>query len=1557
MKINYDFYKGNENYNDGNVENELLEYYKNEKFIDLSREDVFFYTTEIRENIINWYPFKKNASIIEIGAGLGTITGSLCKNAKKVVAVEGSKRRAEIIASRHRNEKNLEIYCANFKDIKFQEKFDYIVLIGVFEYSKIFYNTTKPFDDFLNDMKKILNPKGKILIAIENRYGIKYWAGLSEDHFREKFISLEGYDNNNGAQTFGKEELINLFKRNNLNAYKFYYVFPDYKLPKIIYTDNYIPKSSDVTNLVSYNYYNDKYNFSAQKTLQGIIDNKMSDFFANSFFIEISKEPQDLSNVYYVKFQNERSNDYKTMTLIENNIIKKYPLNNKSEKHLKNLAKTHRILLKNGIACSKVFSDHSIEYIKGNLLSEVVRNYILSKDYDKAVNEIYRFIDYLISITKKTKITNPYIEDIKNIWSIANTLPLGLFDIHPDNIILNDNKYIFIDQEWSTNKQLPIEYNIYITLNVLYYNFPELNKKITLYELFEKYDLTKEKIEIFEKCRDDFFNKNNKLNFEDKKIKDLVSNKTKEDIFDFEKKYKDLENVINKYKKDIINLKEENKTVNNLITEKNNLLNNLNKELNDIKEQNNNLTNVLNQEKGKYDQLLYEYNNVVGSKSWTLTKPLRSFSYNFREIKKVSKKYLVLILRKIYFLIPISLKNKRKILNFFEDNFALVKKIRRCDYNISLNGGNKEVFNNGQIIIFGNVANEVTKSIAIHVHMYYIDLIDEFIKYLNNIPYRFDLFISVPTKSHIEIIKKSAKEIRNLSKLKIKICKNIGRDISPFFVEFGHELREYDYICHIHTKKSVRTGSEQDGWRNHLMSSVLGSEYIIKNIFYIFENMADIGMIYPETYKDMPYWAHCYLQNKSMCSDLCKTLEVAMPEEYFDYSVGSFFWARGSALKKLFNANFTYSNFGKEEGKNDGTFAHAIERMLPYAALSAGYKYLVIDIYKNIFRYSGNKNLWQYCCQNEASIFEKIDRYSTVSFDIFDTLITRKVYSPEVIKDIIGVTLKNDYGICIDNFRDIRNKAEYNIRLRNNFTGDVTIDEIYLEIKKITNLTNEQINIVKNIEKKMELKYCTPREESLKIFNIIKDSGKKINLVTDMYLDRETISQILNNCGYHGWSNMYLSSELKRRKDDNSMWYYYFEKEPNSIHIGDNEKSDIQAVCDLKHEFVHVMNGVTIFKNTDYGKFLNVNSMNLTIDDNIILGLIVNKCAFNSPLRENFKIIANNYNDFGYIFLGPLFLKFFSWLEEETAKRKNDKLLFLAREGYYFEKLYHDYCKLKNVKPLDSEYFLASRRSVSVAALKNISDVEMLFSKYYKGKLINLFNSRLGLEINEADEHIELPKDKEKCLEIFKKYSKKYFENIKIEADEYKNYVKKCLSNFKKVAVVDLGYSGTIQYYLSKLMNYKFDGYYVIVNENVISKKIGCNVYNCFNYENKDTYEDIVLYNSLILESFLTAPFGQLLKFKNGKPIYKDDILSDTELMNLNHIYEGVFKFLKDFIELNPNFDYKNISNVLICKNFFSLVMVNEILNPQLEKDFKLEDKYCSDEISNVFELLKSRIK
>lgn len=295
MKLNLDFYKGEDKYSDGDIEQVILEYtkkYPESKMEEVFRTDirwpVFYHLTNIRKNIINWYPMKKNASVLEIGAGMGAITSTLCEKADRVVCVELSKRRATAIANRNPDRDNLEIMVGNLNDIEFKEKFDYITLIGVLEYAPLYTNTQNPYIDFLTNIKKWLKKDGKLLIGIENKLGMKYFAGAPEDHTNLKYDGIMGYENQNSVKTFGKKELKDLLNEVGFKYTKFYYPLPDYKLPNCIFSDDFLPDEQSMAHYNVYYYEGTKIAFDEKKAYQQTIKNGVFDIFANSFFVEVS---------------------------------------------------------------------------------------------------------------------------------------------------------------------------------------------------------------------------------------------------------------------------------------------------------------------------------------------------------------------------------------------------------------------------------------------------------------------------------------------------------------------------------------------------------------------------------------------------------------------------------------------------------------------------------------------------------------------------------------------------------------------------------------------------------------------------------------------------------------------------------------------------------------------------------------------------------------------------------------------------------------------------------------------------------------------------------------------------------------------------------------------------------------------------------------------------------------------------------------------------------------------------------------------------------------------
>lgn len=295
--LNLKYYKGSDLYSDGSTEDELLDIFKNNKNIDdiLAsdyRWPIVYHLSPNRKNLLQWYPFEKNESLLELGAGCGAITELLCQKLGSVTAIELSKKRSEINMYRNKDAKNLEIMVGNLNDIEIDNKFDYVTLIGVLEYTRSFINKDNPYKVLFEKIKKWLKPNGKLIIAIENKFGIKYWTGAKEDHTGRSFDGLEGYVHNESfrkVETFTKQELTKLINENGFSQITYYYPFPDYKMPEIIYSDKYLP--NNFTELTTIPYFDAQgYKvFNEVNVLTSIVKSNLYDIFANSFLCIVER--------------------------------------------------------------------------------------------------------------------------------------------------------------------------------------------------------------------------------------------------------------------------------------------------------------------------------------------------------------------------------------------------------------------------------------------------------------------------------------------------------------------------------------------------------------------------------------------------------------------------------------------------------------------------------------------------------------------------------------------------------------------------------------------------------------------------------------------------------------------------------------------------------------------------------------------------------------------------------------------------------------------------------------------------------------------------------------------------------------------------------------------------------------------------------------------------------------------------------------------------------------------------------------------------------------------
>lgn len=279
------------------AEEELLEIYSSkgpgkkvkEILSDNPSWPLLYHLSPARENLLNWYEFPHKATLLEVGAGCGALTGLFCNSLKAVTALELTEKRARVIARRYSNLENLEVVVGNVEDFRPRQKYDFVTCVGVLEYAGLYIKGKEPSLVLLKILKNFLKPGGVLILAIENKLGLKYWAGFPEDHTGGGFDSIHGYPKKTGIKTFGRIELRNLLNKAGFNKQDWYFPIPDYKLPLEVYSEKFLPGQKKS---LSFTLHHSpihgvprRYLFSESLVMGSIIKNNLFPDFSNSFLV------------------------------------------------------------------------------------------------------------------------------------------------------------------------------------------------------------------------------------------------------------------------------------------------------------------------------------------------------------------------------------------------------------------------------------------------------------------------------------------------------------------------------------------------------------------------------------------------------------------------------------------------------------------------------------------------------------------------------------------------------------------------------------------------------------------------------------------------------------------------------------------------------------------------------------------------------------------------------------------------------------------------------------------------------------------------------------------------------------------------------------------------------------------------------------------------------------------------------------------------------------------------------------------------------------------------
>ncbi len=227
--------------------------------------------------------------------------------------------------------------------------------------------------------------------------------------------------------------------------------------------------------------------------------------------------------------------------------------------------------------------------------------------------------------------------------------------------------------------------------------------------------------------------------------------------------------------------------------------------------------------------------------------------------------------------------------------------------------------------------------VALHVHVFYADLLPEILEKLGRNNVRPDLLVSVPNA-------KVKQEVTSLlgsyaGKLVALVeVPNRGRDVGPFLTEFGPTIAaNYDLVGHLHTKRSPHCPNPAfiERWRYFLMENLLGGASVgmADIILGRLAEDASIGIVFP----DNP-GVHGWDQNRSYAMPLAEKMGLLDLPDHFLFPVGSMFWARVDALRPFFDLKLDWDDYPQEPIHHDGTMLHAIERLFGVMASRGGYR-------------------------------------------------------------------------------------------------------------------------------------------------------------------------------------------------------------------------------------------------------------------------------------------------------------------------------------------------------------------------------------------------------------------------------------------------------------------------------------------------------------------------------------------------------------------------------------------------------------------------------------------
>ncbi len=381
---------------------------------------------EFPKGLLKWFPFSKEEKIIYIGSASDAYYEALVELGHDVICV------------------SLEESVQPEWNGKYRYFFDCLVSVAELE------KAANP-DRVLGIWKELLIKNGRLLLGMNNRFGIRYFCGDRDPYTDRNFDGIENYrryfvkkEDVLTGREYNRAELEMLLDAAGWTNRKFYSVFPDLDAPSFIFAEEYIPNEELSTRCFPRYHYPDTVFLEEEFLYSDLIKNGMFHKMANAFLIECYKdEICECSDIEHVTMSLDRGQKDALFTIIHNNgIVEKRAAYEEGMHRLDEMLKNSEDLKAHGVEVVQANIDgksYKMPFVESETALIYLQN-LAHTDVNKFVREMDGFRTIILKSSEHV-IIKQWNKDVE-------CLKKGYIDLVPINCFAVDGEYLFYDQEF-----------------------------------------------------------------------------------------------------------------------------------------------------------------------------------------------------------------------------------------------------------------------------------------------------------------------------------------------------------------------------------------------------------------------------------------------------------------------------------------------------------------------------------------------------------------------------------------------------------------------------------------------------------------------------------------------------------------------------------------------------------------------------------------------------------------------------------------------------------------------------------------------------------------------------------------------------------------------------------------------------------------------------------------------------------------------------------------------------------------------------------------------------